>query len=188
MYSERNANVSVTVGRSEEHTSELQSHHDLVCRLLLEKKNIPSARGAERQRVAHVRGGGHTPELMLPATAVRLIPPRVHGRVRVSTLCPCFFFNDPAPPEIYPLSLHDALPISYLFDLLIGFMLPNSPITIARSAVMEVPRSEEHTSELQSPMYLVCRLLLAKKRRYGERSVLQYCPRVGTARLRLHVA
>src|SRR5215208_5247639 len=72
-----------------------------------------------------------------------------------------FFFNDTAPTEIYTLSLHDALPIS-----LAG--LPEVTIgeTIADGENPEPlpPRSEEHTSELQSRGHLVCRLLLEKKK------------------------
>src|SRR5436189_4565520 len=81
--------------------------------------------------------------------------------------CLSFFFHDPPTTEIYTLSLHDALPIS-----------PRKrPEYRARSgrhwpALADCPtrqsrpdRSEEHTSELQSPMYLVCRLLLEKKKR-----------------------
>src|SRR5258708_13468429 len=70
-----------------------------------------------------------------------------------------FFFNDTATTEIYALSLHDALPISS----------PRAPTTSisCRSASGPRPRaadrSEEHTSELQSPDHLVCRLLLEKK-------------------------
>src|SRR5438876_3915035 len=69
-----------------------------------------------------------------------------------------FFFKDPATTEIYTLSLHDALPIS--------------PTTLLRWHELESledlgpslqARSEEHTSELQSPVHLVCRLLLEKK-------------------------
>src|SRR5574338_1553763 len=68
-----------------------------------------------------------------------------------------FFFNDTATTEIYTLSLHDALPIS------------SSGRTAARTAPAPPPfsqtmRSEEHTSELQSPWHLVCRLLLEKKK------------------------
>src|SRR5256885_6273144 len=92
-----------------------------------------------------------------------------------------FFFNDTATTEIYTLSLHDALPILlallslgftivlmpkyqaaafYLaplraWELLLGTMLALSQLP---------PRSEEHTSELQSPCNLVCRLLLEKKK------------------------
>src|SRR2546429_6429012 len=71
-----------------------------------------------------------------------------------------FFFNDTATTEIYTLSLHDALPISCLrrFRRTIGCR-PCAP------AVASYPsRSEEHTSELQSRLHLVCRLLLEKKK------------------------
>src|SRR3970282_2880715 len=68
-----------------------------------------------------------------------------------------FFFNDTATTEIYTLSLHDALPIwmSVVRDF-VGH-------GIGQEMHEEPKRSEEHTSELQSPMYLVCRLLLEKK-------------------------
>src|SRR5258707_8777536 len=70
-----------------------------------------------------------------------------------------FFFNDTATTEIYTLSLHDALPISELrpiYHLL-------QPLRSLASGWRLEPRSEEHTSELQSRQYLVCRLLLEKK-------------------------
>src|SRR6266849_11095841 len=70
-----------------------------------------------------------------------------------------FFFNDTATTEIYTLSLHDALPISEIAGWCTG--CADGPRT-ARS-----PRSEEHTSELQSRVDLVCRLLLEKKKKYG---------------------
>src|SRR3712207_7546064 len=81
-----------------------------------------------------------------------------------------FFFNDTATTEIYTLSLHDALPIclpraltDYFSDAPSQFIADSSS-----SAHMELvgrsPRSEEHTSELQSRQYLVCRLLLEKKK------------------------
>src|SRR5205809_5611418 len=72
----------------------------------------------------------------------------------------CFFFNDPASTEIYTLSLHDALPIS-------GFSLIDIFSTqYFKFFVFQNPknRSEEHTSELQSRLHLVCRLLLEKKK------------------------
>src|SRR2546426_8889951 len=88
-----------------------------------------------------------------------------------------FFFNDTATTEIYTLSLHDALPISAhnAFDRH-GFQFshdhaPQLPIAILDAAVDELgglvrqQRSEEHTSELQSPSNLVCRLLLEKKKK-----------------------
>src|SRR3712207_6977773 len=92
-----------------------------------------------------------------------------------------FFFNDTATTEIYTLSLHDALPISPhegtdpAGDAAPG---PGSPVASGGHAagrrVRRPPRrgcpagrarrSEEHTSELQSRQYLVCRLLLEKKK------------------------
>src|SRR5215216_3710864 len=75
----------------------------------------------------------------------------------VSVFSLFFFFNDTATTEIYTLSLHDALPI---FpdgrDLAVG--VPGVGV------VGRQERSEEHTSELQSPDHLVCRLLLEKKK------------------------
>src|SRR5256885_11843399 len=74
-----------------------------------------------------------------------------------------FFFNDTATTEIYTLSLHDALPISSSGDT-IG-VVPNARSGPSRdSEGAEHGRSEEHTSELQSPCNLVCRLLLEKKK------------------------
>src|SRR5256885_6917643 len=75
-----------------------------------------------------------------------------------------FFFNDTATTEIYTLSLHDALPIS-------RDRRWNARLRVHGQGPFErVPhggvhdRSEEHTSELQSPCNLVCRLLLEKKK------------------------
>src|SRR3712207_7251766 len=92
-----------------------------------------------------------------------------------------FFFNDTATTEIYTLSLHDALPISPVniaISLSISFLLSPNPgaltatqvnvplnllTTKVANASPSISRSEEHTSELQSRQYLVCRLLLEKK-------------------------
>src|SRR2546422_8304638 len=73
-----------------------------------------------------------------------------------------FFFNDTATTEIYTLSLHDALPIC-LHDFLTAFRQV-SPFE-AVAAALGIARSEEHTSELQSRLHLVCRLLLEKKKK-----------------------
>src|SRR3712207_8427181 len=84
-----------------------------------------------------------------------------------------FFFKDTATTEIYTLSLHDALPIFELDQPRLGpggqadQLLPG-PLGLALVRVpaqgrVGVRRSEEHTSELQSRQYLVCRLLLEKK-------------------------
>src|SRR3712207_9091137 len=96
-----------------------------------------------------------------------------------------FFFNDTATTEIYTLSLHDALPISELGDLLavlqddgvladevdaadvaVQVHADQRPVQ-AGGDLLDVGRlrSEEHTSELQSRQYLVCRLLLEKKKK-----------------------
>src|SRR5256886_4112306 len=106
-----------------------------------------------------------------------------------------FFFNDPAPPEISPLPLHDPLPISSRAE---KWNRSNSPSNASRqsallqrigpsrrssavgsnsppfrngrrpSARAAPERSEEHTSELQSQSNLVCRLLLEKKKKYTQ--------------------
>src|SRR5437879_10147319 len=86
------------------------------------------------------------------------------------------FFNASATPALYTLSLHDALPI-LRSGLVAGFAgkasllaLPHrnhggdvAPDVVGPVGAHGLARSEEHTSELQSPMYLVCRLLLEKK-------------------------
>src|SRR5437899_4138676 len=89
-----------------------------------------------------------------------------------------FVFHDTSPTEIYTLSLHDALPI--LKELYAGVGITGDKPTIAYCRIGErsshtwfaltellgqgEPRSEEHTSELQSLRHLVCRLLLEKKK------------------------
>src|SRR2546426_5834924 len=71
-----------------------------------------------------------------------------------------FFFNDTATTEIYTLSLHDALPISFPTICSSSIRMPLASMWGRKSIGS---RSEEHTSELQSPCNLVCRLLLEKK-------------------------
>src|SRR5258708_29792470 len=78
-----------------------------------------------------------------------------------STRATFFFFNDTATTEIYTLSLHDALPIS-LGEKFPAFLEQTRPDSGGEEK--ETWRSEEHTSELQSPDHLVCRLLLEKKK------------------------
>src|SRR3712207_9192048 len=92
--------------------------------------------------------------------------------------CCFFFFNDTATTEIYTLSLHDALPISlniggipdpdtgtvrYAIQIPKGLSLLAKHDPDAEVIGLNDIRSEEHTSELQSRQYLVCRLLLEKK-------------------------
>src|SRR3712207_7473270 len=100
-----------------------------------------------------------------------------------------FFFNDTATTEIYTLSLHDALPICWpafaaeverasgtpvglrtAGTLVVGFD-EDDVRELAALHAFQRERSEEHTSELQSRQYLVCRLLLEKKKR-NHRSLL----------------
>src|SRR2546429_6178219 len=79
-----------------------------------------------------------------------------------------FFFNDTATTEIYTLSLHDTLPISR--DAQGGKRVRCARAKGAHHAEGGQPvggRSEEHTSELQSRLHLVCRLLLEKKKRHS---------------------
>src|SRR5437867_8214752 len=97
-----------------------------------------------------------------------------------------FFFNDTASTEIYTLSLHDALPIlkvdlkdevSNIIDSTsnsTGWFIPDTQINLedlfedlaSKTGLYRgYIRSEEHTSELQSPYDLVCRLLLEKKKK-----------------------
>src|SRR5256884_4888850 len=83
-----------------------------------------------------------------------------------------FFFNDTATTEIYPLPLHDPLPISLHFELVGGADgdFRPEPLEGEEMGIHAPPadhiatRSEEHTSELQSRLHLVCRLLLEKKK------------------------
>src|SRR2546422_10599571 len=92
-----------------------------------------------------------------------------------------FFFNDTATTEIYTLSLHDALPISVCDSQVGKCRLRAESSSAARSCAADrqgiqhmnpsrtriqvASRSEEHTSELQSRLHLVCRLLLEKKKK-----------------------
>src|SRR5690349_23304653 len=77
-----------------------------------------------------------------------------------------FFFNDTATTEIYTLSLHDALPICPASRLprRAAARSPRAPPGHPTRMSRRAPRSEEHTSELQSRRDLVCRLLLEKKK------------------------
>src|SRR3712207_7635541 len=105
-------------------------------------------------------------------------------------MCSIFFFNDTATTEIYTLSLHDALPICHLRingeTIVIEYILKVEQKEYAKGTcpmcefgipasdydndeftmltTYDMWRSEEHTSELQSRQYLVCRLLLEKKK------------------------
>src|SRR2546429_9339224 len=81
-----------------------------------------------------------------------------------------FFFNDTATTEIYTLSLHDALPIFHR-SFRVHAATDVHSLTHAHAPCLCVPRSEEHTSELQSRLHLVCRLLLEKKKKKATQSI-----------------
>src|SRR3712207_8864291 len=96
-----------------------------------------------------------------------------------------FFFNDTATTEIYTLSLHDALPIFFpwiaeeasleemrwfLEQEAAGEAGFDDLVAMTQVKFPKQARSEEHTSELQSRQYLVCRLLLEKKKTYSSPS------------------
>src|SRR4051795_11460378 len=104
--------------RSEEHTSELQSHSHLVCRLLLEKKKA-SLRAPVSFTVCFFLASTHDP-----------------SPVAASAFYFFFFFNDPAPPEIYTLPLHAALPINdtattEIYTLSLHDALPISVVAVS---------------------------------------------------------
>src|SRR5450830_532158 len=97
--------------RSEEHTSELQSRFDIVCRLLLEKKKNPAV--LDQLFTFELGAAVDAPR----ACGVALLPGGLAAAIKhvvgavVDQGGAHFFFNDTATTEIYTLSLHDALPI-----------------------------------------------------------------------------
>src|SRR5215469_10343850 len=105
------ANIAKLPERSEEHTSELQSRRDLVCRLLLEKKKVHESASLETDQTA-IAQKRILREAGLPRRRQCLHVMQhfcLHDVVDSALFC--FFFKDRATPEIYTLSLHDALPI-----------------------------------------------------------------------------
>src|SRR3712207_7066051 len=99
-----------------------------------------------------------------------------------------FFFNDTATTEIYTLSLHDALPIlsapgfeQLHHPVVVGLPAGQRPadqvlqvVVAVADRVRAAERSEEHTSELQSRQYLVCRLLLEKKKKNNMQTTIAH--------------
>src|ERR1022692_747172 len=143
--------------RSEEHTSELQSPCNLVCRLLLEKKKKNSIYNSD-YHIHHVvctsNDVAQVQQIGCPRNTKS--PGQCQSGKNMGSVF-FFFFNDTATTEIYTLSLHDALPICA------RNRRSPAPPPNCRTPGWRAPRSEEHTSELQSPCNLVCRLLLEKK-------------------------
>src|SRR5882672_891715 len=130
--------------RSEEHTSELQSHSDLVCRLLLEKKKKLKSQFASRQNeIDHLNKKISYLKQLLQASSI------------------FFFLMIRRPPRstLFPYTtLFRSRGVAYR----IGFALD----AVHNLSRLYSIRSEEHTSELQSHSDLVCRLLLEKKKKY----------------------
>src|SRR6266849_4163456 len=131
-----------TVDRSEEHTSELQSRVDIVCRLLLEKKNRCSN---DQTDCTSTSLDGWTESSSDPSSPV---------------LFSVFFFflmiRRPPRSTLFPYTT--------LFRSLAKRYQPG-PVAARPHPAGACPRSEEHTSELQSRVDLVCRLLLEKKKK-----------------------
>src|ERR1022692_1931798 len=143
--------------RSEEHTSELQSpciSYAVFC--LKKKKNT-----AIDFLLIGCAGRADPLDMACKVTPDRpaLAPLAGHLGPAFMLLVVSFFFNDTATTEIYTLSLHDALPIC----IRMGHQSA-AGAGAARAQRSHSYRSEEHTSELQSPCNLVCRLLLEKKK------------------------
>src|SRR5476649_1278161 len=134
--------------RSEEHTSELQSHSDLVCRLLLEKKKQLTSLGAGAV-------------LIEDATRSSAVRERYPDGIDYVLVLVVFFLMIRRPPRstLFPYTtLFRSLRFRGLGDFVVGNEL--------RPALVGRYRSEEHTSELQSHSDLVCRLLLEKKKQH----------------------
>src|SRR4029434_3449407 len=148
------------LARSEEHTSELQSHLNLVCRLLLEKKMCVCVCvvgvGLAGVSVCVCACG-----LVCAALCTCLVVACLAFMVRtLLSVFVFFFFIDTATAEIYSLSLHDALPI---FSPSCRFSFVSFLLRVVSPSFVSFLRSEEHMSELQSHLNLVCRLLLEQK-------------------------
>src|SRR6266540_3277125 len=144
--------------RSEEHTSELQSHHDLVCRLLLEKKKRMGQSACAHTPREHA-------DLQLPADNAksgRILLSAWDKHPRVRKLCDrtFFFLMIRRPPR------STLFPYTTLFRSPPGLALAPGA-GAGRTGLGNAPgrRSEEHTSELQSHHELVCRRLLETNNR-----------------------
>src|SRR6267378_4174495 len=94
--------------RSEEHTSELQSRRDLVCRLLLEKKKKEHLASLKYKKLGSQPG---SPKRLVRDLLIRVVQAIFWWCRFAAHFRFFFFFNDTATTEIYTLSLHDALPI-----------------------------------------------------------------------------
>src|SRR5579875_972652 len=142
--------------RSEEHTSELQSHSDLVCRLLLEKKKVASPINDISRGLCSL--SFRTSSSLIPAASS------------------FFFFNDPATTEIYTLSLHDALPISA------GRRGAWPDRHAIRSVLASPPRDRKSTRLNSSHTVISYAVLCLKKKTIIESAVQKIGEQVGNGR------
>src|SRR6266705_3209149 len=148
--------------RSEEHTSELQSPYDLVCRLLLEKKKKSGTRSSRRTKTTS-KTNNRIYTLHYNVWYYQLLQRHRRDSDARHHLFPLFFFflmsRRPPRSTLFPYTtLFRSRRISPRNSASVGTPPASCP---RRDAVK---RSEEHTSELQSPYDLVCRLLLEKKK------------------------
>src|SRR5574338_638234 len=137
------------------------SHHGISYAVFCLKKKKTKSPGQNTPRITKLRPAPVNGDETRDGGPAVFCPVRVCGVCALLTGGVVFFFNDTATTEIYTLSLHDALPICRKR----GGQIPTLRVS-ANS--LEMPRcsrrSEEHTSELQSPWHLVSRLLLEKKK------------------------
>src|SRR6266496_2484045 len=138
--------------RSEEHTSELQSRRDLVCRLLLEKKKNPPVHHGRRGTAARPR------RYLYDRVVFAVHGPRRRGDHTDLADRLFFFLMIRRPPR------STLFPYTTLFRSLGPPLATRKVCPEAQPGSAAAERSEEHTSELQSRRELVCRLLLEKQK------------------------
>src|SRR6202171_1080006 len=152
--------MKVTGARDRKSTRLNSSHRNISYAVFCLKKKKTSVEGGRvcSMPAPHMCRGTRPRAVGRPHSAAQGLPSAATSRPHVRRRL--FFFNDAATPEIYTLSLHDALPICD--DGIDGHdeLAPGAAGEERRVIAQIEPRSEEHTSELQSPSYLVCRLLL----------------------------
>src|SRR5215208_3098695 len=136
------------------HSSHVAISYAVFC-LKKTKDREPEPRPVEPHRPVPTRTRRNPRACFAPRTTTAT--PTRHRCPRL----PFFFLNDTATTEIYTLSLHDALPIRAAEDSLLFLKSERLTEELGERAV-DLLRSEEHTSELQSRGHLVCRLLLEK--------------------------
>src|SRR5215204_5384099 len=148
--------------RSEEHTSELQSHSDLVCRLRLENKKTrrrPRGPSLPLRRTAQSAPG--------PWRRRSTAGPRRRWRRVFSCL---FFFNDTATTEIYTLSLHDALPNSARAPVLLVPPSRTETLVPTASAICEARVRDRKSTRLNSSHTVISYAVFCLKKKKKKKS------------------